>query len=60
MFETSKNSPNGSPFSEGQPPVYPVKPNGGFLKKLPRYILLGLAVILVLAIAGTCWYTVDD
>ena len=60
MFETFKNPPNGSPFSEGQPPVYPVKPNGGFLKKLPRYILLGLAVILVLAIAGTCWYTVDD
>ncbi|MGN0478428.1 MAG: FtsH protease activity modulator HflK [Hominenteromicrobium sp.] len=59
MFEPFRNTPD-TPFSEGQPPVYPAKPNGGFLKKLPRYILLGLAVILVLAVAGTCWYTVDD
>lgn len=60
MFGTNKNEGNGTPFSESQAPVYPVRPNGSFLKKLPRYLAIGIVVLLVLAIAGTCWYTVDD
>lgn len=57
MFEPFKN--NGTPFGE-TPPVYTAKPAGGFLKKLPRYILLGVIAVLVLVTAATSWYTVDD
>ena len=57
MFEPFKSA--GSPLGEN-PPVYTVKPNGSFIKKLPRYILIGLIAVLVLAVAATCWYTVDD
>ena len=29
-------------------------------EKLPRYLLIGLLAALVVAVAATCWYTVDD
>lgn len=60
MFEEFKNAVNGSPFDGGPKPVYTAKPAGSFLKKLPKYILIAVIVLLVLAIASTCWYTVDD
>lgn len=59
MYEPFNKNANGSPFGE-KSTVYTVKPDGGFLKKLPRYILIGAIVLLVFAIATTCWYTVDD
>lgn len=57
MFEPFKNG--GTPFEEN-PPVYTAKPAGGFMKKLPRYILIGAIVLLGIITAATSWYTVDD
>jgi len=54
-----KNPFEKNPF-ESKPPVYKAKPNGNFLKKLPRYILLGVLLLVVLVGSTTCWYTVDD
>ncbi len=58
MFSFFKGST--PPPGDGPTAVYTARPNGNFLKKLPRYVLLGLAAVLVLAIGATCWYTVDD
>ncbi len=46
-----------SPFT---PKQVDIKLNGGFFKKLPKFILLGILVIAVISAATTCWYTVDD
>lgn len=58
MFSFFKGST--APPDGGSNTVYTVRPNGSFLKKLPRYLLIGFAAVLVLAIGTTCWYTVDD
>lgn len=58
MFSFFKGS--AAPPDGGSNAVYTVRPNGNFLKKLPRYLLIGFAAVLVLAIGTTCWYTVDD
>ena len=48
-----------TPFSP-KPPVVKMKSDGKFIKKLPKYLLLG-ALVLIVFIAGTTrWYTVDD
>ena len=57
MFDFFKGA--GAP-PEGGPAVYPVRSGGGLPKKLPRYLLIGLLAALVVAVAATCWYTVDD
>lgn len=57
MFQNFNNGESGFPEKS---PVYTVKNNGELKKKLPRYILMAVAAIFVLAIAGTCFYTVDD
>ena len=43
-----------------KPPVVNMKSDGKFLKKLPRYLLIGALLLIVLAASTTSWYTVDD
>ena len=47
------------PFTP-KPPIVQTNTGGNFMKKLPRFLLLGVLAIAVLAIGATSWYTVDD
>lgn len=49
------NSGGGNPFGQNTTSY-----NGFNWKKIKRFIVPALIILLVLIIAGTCWYTVDD
>ena len=38
----------------------PKKPSGDFLKKLPKIVLIAVIVLVLLAVAASSWYTVND
>lgn len=60
MFQNFNNPFGESPQNGNPPPIYNAKSMDGAIKKLPRYILIVVVAVLAIAIAATCWYTVDD